>query len=482
MGPIRLSAAALTLALLATLPTTAARAAEAVAWARPDVVVFYLDDWAPYPARLWDREGRTPELARFADRGLVFRNAIAATPLCGPSRANLLTGRYGHSTGVTENTIRRYDGTEPLAEALRGVGYRTAFVGKHLNGLARKYPTRRGMEELAGHWDHFDVIWHDQGRFYDWRQYRKSGTFRYGDGPTDHSSYQAARRAARFIDATPPDEPLFLVVSLVDGHLPRTPMARFEDDASCRGIAPWHGPAYHERDVSDKPAYVRKVERRSDDGFDLRTRCEESLTVDWVVGRVRRALEASGRAGGAMQILTADNGMLMGDHRLVGKTYPYDTWVPLFVRWPAIFGGEPREVEEPVSSVDLGATICDLAGCTLPATDGTSLLPLIMDESDRLDRSFVYSEMLHRGPSSGRLSRARPAWIQIHSTLAYSDRLWAYTLYDTGEEELYDVSADPHRLRNLAGKRRVEQVRADLHAFWQETKERGGVRWKGRLP
>jgi arylsulfatase A-like enzyme len=463
------------------LAITPDRAAEAIA-TRPDVVVFYLDDWAPYPARIWNQEDRTPELARFAERGLVFRNAIASTPLCGPSRANLLTGRYGHNAGVTENTVGRYDGAEPVAEALRGAGYHTAFVGKHLNGLTHEYPTRRRMDELAEHWDRFDVIWHDQGRYYDWRQYRKGGVHRYGHAPADHSSFQAARRAVSFIEATPRDEPLFLVVSLVDGHLPRTPMARFVGDAACRGISPWRGPAYQEKDVSDKPAYVRRVARRGTSGYDLRTRCEEALTVDWVVGQVRRALRATGRANGTLQVLTADNGMLMGDHRLVGKTYPYDTWVPLFMRWPAMLRGQRREVREPVSNVDLGATFCELAGCALPATDGTSLLPLVLGRSDRLDRSFVYSEMLHGGSRSGRLSQARPAWIQIHSTLGYSDRLWAYTRYDTGEEELYDITADPHRLKNLVGRSRTKRVRADLEAFWKETKDRDDVRWRGGLP
>jgi arylsulfatase A-like enzyme len=449
---------------------------------RPDVVLFYLDDWAPYPARLWAHEGRTPELARFVDHGLAFDNAIASTPLCGPSRANLLTGRYGHDAGVTQNRFGRYDGAEPISTALRGAGYRTSFVGKHLNGLARRYPNRTALDGLADQWDDFDVIWHDQGRFYDWRQYRKTGTHRYGHAPTDHSSFQAAQRAERIIESTPSTEPLFLVVSLVDGHLPRTPMKRFEGDPSCAGIRPWRGPGYQEKDVSDKPAYIRRLVRHDTNGFDLRTRCEESLTIDWVVGRVRRALRSAGRLNDTLQILTADNGVLMGDHRLVGKTYPYDTWVPLYIRWPTVLGNRRREIKEPVANVDLAQTVCELAGCDIPDSDGMSLVKLILGQSDRLDRSFVWSEMLHRGPRDGTFAKARPAWIQIQTTLRYSDRLWSYTLYDTGEEELYDIAHDPHRLVNQVDRPRYRQVRADLRAFLDAIRDADRVRWKARLP
>lgn len=136
---------------------------------RPDIVLFYIDDWAPYPGRLWNVEKRTPELARFSESGLVFRNASASTPLCGPARANLLTGKWGHRNGVTQNSVAGYGGSEAISARLRGVGYRTAFIGKHLNGLSAVYPTRERVGTLAQRWSWFDVIWHNQGRFYDWR-------------------------------------------------------------------------------------------------------------------------------------------------------------------------------------------------------------------------------------------------------------------------------------------------------------------------
>ena len=475
-----LLALALALSVAGALLGSPMRAVEVVP-ARPDIILFYIDDWAPYPARMWNSNARTPNLARFANRGLVFRNAIASTPLCGPSRANLLTGRYGHNNGVTRNNLASYAGSEEISTRLQGAGYRTAFIGKHMNGLARAYPTRSRMEAISSKWDDFDVMWHDQGRFYDWRQYRKRGTRSYGEQPNDHSSYQAAQRAVKVIDSTPGDQPVFMVISLYDGHDPNQPMPRFVGQPACRNMA-WHGPAYNERVVDDKPRYVRNRNRIGLPSYSLRTRCEEALTVDWVVGRVHRALKSSGRSSNALQILTADNGYLMGDHRLVGKTYPYDTWVPLYMRWPAVLGWSRRVVNEPVSNVDLASTFCDLAGCLMPDSDGLSLAPLMEGTHDRLDRSFLYSEMLHPGPSFGRSAGGRPAWMQVHSTRRYADRLWSFTRYHTGEEELYDISTDPHRLRNLAGKPAHAGVLADMRGFWRHVRGRGDVRWKGNLP
>ena len=443
-------------------------------------MLFYIDDWAPYPTRMWNNESRTPALARFADQGLEFRNAIASTPLCGPARANLLTGRYGHNTGVTQNLMGPYSGSEAVSSRMRGAGYTTAFIGKHMNGLVRSYPSRSRMNTLTKKWDHFDVIWHNQGRYYDWRQYRKDGTRSYGNSAADHSSHQAAARAVQVINQTPRNEPLFMVVSLYDGHKPNEPMRRFKGSPDCRGLS-WAGPAYNEKDVSDKPRYVRKSYRRPHASFGLRTRCEEAKTIDWVVGKVYRALWKNGRLKNTLQVLAADNGYLMGDHRIVGKSYPYDTWVPMYVSWPAVLGQKRRVVKEPVSNVDLGATFCSLAGCQMPESDGLSLAPLIKGSKDRLGRSFVWSEMLHPGPNYGDKANARPAWMQVHSTRRYSNRLWSYTRYYTGEEELYDITGDPHRLRNVAGKSAHAAVLADMRGFWRSVRDGDDVRWLDNL-
>ena len=446
---------------------------------QPNIVVFYLDDFSPRPRTLWDDPERTPNLARFVNRGTRFSNAIVSTPLCGPSRAGLLTGRYGHASGVIGNDVSPYRADNDVAEKLSKVGYHTAYVGKHINRLKDARPTREQMDGLATWWDDFDVMWEDQGKFYDWTQYRKDEDSVYhGTDPGDHSSRVAAERAIEHIESTPEDEPLFLFVSLVDGHIPMTPMERHRDAEDCADIAPWQGPAFNEEDVSDKPSHIRATPQLAAESYDLVSRCEQSLTTDWVVGKVVRALRDAGRLEDTLQIVTADNGWLMGDHRIVGKSHPYATPVPLYVRWPAMLDGRRRTVEEPVTNLDWLPTFCDLAGCGVPNADGMSILPLITGEADRIDREFLFVELLYDNARFPDDPRARPAYTGVETTLGYSDTRWAFTRYSNGEAELYDLSSDPHRLENLYGVDGYGKVTRELQRFHKSVKQADDVQWQ----
>jgi arylsulfatase A-like enzyme len=444
---------------------------------RPDIVMFYLDDFAPQPRSMWSDPERTPQLARFVNHGLRFDNAIVSTPLCGPSRAGLLTGRYGHANGVVANDVSPYRGDNTLAAKLSKVGYRTVYVGKHINRLADDRPTRAQMDRLAEHWDEFDVMWEDQGKFYDWLQYRKDATVYYGSDPGDHSSRVSAELAVEHIASTPPDQPLFLLISLVDGHVPFTPMRRHEGAAACADIEPWAGPAFNEADVSDKPSHIQALPRLSIEGYDLVARCEQSLTVDWVIGKVTKALREAGRLDDTLQVLTADNGWLMGDHRIIGKSYPYATAVPAYVRWPAELGSDKRVVEEPVTNLDWLPTFCELAGCGVRHADGLSLVPLISGKADRLDRKFLFVELLYDNARYPDDPRARPAYTGVETTLGFSDTRWAFTRYSSGEAELYNLSEDPQRLENLYGRTGYRKITRQLQRFHKAVKRADKVRW-----
>jgi arylsulfatase A-like enzyme len=469
---------AVVLALLGTLFNLPQRAVQA-AVTKPDIVLFYLDDNAPYPARMWNDPARTPNLAKFARNGLQFRNAVASTPVCGPARANVLTGKVSHNNDVTQNNIRPYDQRGTISPKLRNRGYKTAFVGKHINGLRKVYWSRARMASLANGWNSFDVIWESNGRFYGWEQYRKTRTLRFKLRPNDHSSYQAAKRASYIIRNTKRSKPLFLIVSLYDGHAPLKPMPRFEDHPACADIGSWSGPAYDEANVADKPSWVQARPRLTEPGYDLRQRCESLLTSDWVVGQVVEALIDTGRYDDTLQVLTADNGWLMGDHRLTGKRNAYATEVPLYMRWPKVLGSEGRSMREPVSNVDLAPTFCAIAGCRMRGIDGKSLLPLIKRTKASLNRKFVWVEYLHNQPGYKPGTGKRPAWAGLQTTIHYDQQtMWSYVRYRTGEEELYDLTRDPHRLRNLAKWWRYRDRLKDLRRMWRQTWNEDGVRWR----
>ena len=461
MGLVAACAAASTLATPAPRPVAATEA-------RPNVVIIYLDDVNPGSSWLWSNPSRTPELARFARHGVRFATAVTSTPLCGPSRATLLTGQYGHHHHVTDNRASKLTPRGTLGSRLKRTGYHTIMVGKYINALDAAAPSRSGVRRYAQGWKRFDVIWkreiEGQGQFYDYSLWTRGGVRSKGHKPWDHSTHVVGRLVAQHIRQAPADKPLFALASFAAGHVPHTPLAWHQGSGVCDGIRPYRLPSYDERDVSDKPRYIRSLPRLARPAVRLRSQCEEMLGVDEAVARIRRALAATGRLHDTLLLFTADNGYLNGDHRAPlpgGKKWPHAIDVPLYALWPARLGGEPRVIDEPVSNVDLPVTICALAGCELLKADGRDITPLLVGEADHMDRRFLYTEML-------RAYEGMPAWYGLVSTSAYTDdAIWHYTEYANGGRELYDLRRDPHRLRNLARApgqtKRIRQLHRMLH-------------------
>jgi N-acetylglucosamine-6-sulfatase len=428
---------------------------------QPNIVLIHIDDWSPKVKRLWSNWDRTPALARFVKAGVEFRNATGSTPLCTPGRANMITGRWGHNNGVTTNNPRLYDPADNLSIKVRDAGYHTIFGGKFLIKMERHLPTRSDVQPLARGWDRFDLIWkrrsRDKAYYYQYLMWTRAKTISRGARPQDHSTKVVAQRIAGHIRRAPADKPVFVEMSLFSGHKPHLPMAQFIGHPKCRNVGSWSGLGYNEWNVKDKPAWVRALPRLKAKSYPLRKACEELMSVDWAVQKVRDALASQGRLADTLMIFTADNGWMLGEHRLLGgKRVPYATPIPLYVRWPAQIGNAARVEFDRVSNVDIAPTICAAAGCSLPDADGMSLLPIIKGETDRLNRLFVYEEFLDSvGPT--------PGWYTIRTTKRYSaSQRWLYTEYRSGARELYDLSSDPGQLRNLIKDPRYKTRAADL--------------------
>ena len=467
----RLFAVSLSLTFLLTgvnLPENTAEAAK-----KPDIMFIYIDDMSPKATRLWSSCRRTPALCKFVKQGIWLKNAGASTPRCCPARVNAYTGRWSHNNGVTENDAGPFRPRQSVAVKLQKRGYYTVHHGKFLNNFPHYTPTRKSVFKYAKGWNVFDINWSHHGKFYNYSLWTKSGVEKHGNKPRDHSSLVAARKVAKHIRNAPKNKPLFAFVALYDGHAPYQPMARFERHEKCQDIKPWTGPSFNEEDVSDKPKYIRDLPIRSISSYNLRTRCEAILTVDFVTQKIRKALKQTGRLKNTLLIFTADNGWLMNEHRAVGKLLPYSTPVPLYMLWPRKWGNTKRIIREPVSNVDLAPTFCAIAGCKMGRADGINLLPLLNGRVDRLNRLFIYEENLHPGGNT------RPSWYGIRTTHKYSDVLWAYTEYANGEEELYNLSEDPHELENLANRPAFAAKVKELHdMLHQQVIKPDGVKFR----
>jgi N-acetylglucosamine-6-sulfatase len=419
------------LSVVLALLALAALAAPAGAQTRPNIVLVLTDD------QRWDTLSGMPTVqSELVAKGVNFSNGFVVNSLCCPSRASILTGQYSHSTGVYANKgsrgYRAFREGSTIATWLQTAGYTTGYVGKYLNGY-------RGPHVPPG-WSRW-VAFAGAG-FFNYSLNVNGMPVWYGNGPEDYSTDVLAGQAVSFIEQAP--GPFFLVFAPFAPHGPATPAPRHEN--AFEGLAPWRPPSYNEADVFDKPEWVRSLPEMAPERQTLvdsfrRDQLRSLLAVDDAVKTILGTLERTGRLRDTLIVFTSDNGMAWGEHRRSHKEDPYEESirVPFVVRYDAL-GLPPRAERRLALNIDLAPTFAHLGGAPLPLADGRSLLPLLTAPSVPWRRDFLIE---HLRTASGRM----PTYCGVRTTNAL------YVSYETGEEELYDLAADPHQLSNLAANR-----------------------------
>ena len=222
--------------------------------ARPNIVMVMLDDLGPHDGRLFSADIMPNLHELVVSQGIRFTDFHAEVPLCGPSRANLLTGQHAHNSGAASNDGQQLDPTTTIATELSEAGYHTAYAGKYLNGYRQLTPDRR---DPPG-WSAFDVIDSNQGKYY-WYQIRdrEGGVTQHRTDAADYSTDVIADIAVERLGEVPADQPLFSLIAPFTPHEPNLPAPRHVGDPRCADLEPWAPPEYDEADVSDKPAYIR---------------------------------------------------------------------------------------------------------------------------------------------------------------------------------------------------------------------------------
>jgi N-acetylglucosamine-6-sulfatase len=414
---------------------------------RPNIVLVLADD---LDVPTTDLLPRLPIV--MGQAGLTFSRAYVTTALCAPSRASILTGQYAHNHGLVYNEppdggFPQFQGKDvsTIATWLKAGGYRTALFGKYLNGYPRGAPETYvppGWDDWFGHLSDLEA-----GRYYDYWMNDNGAVFRYGSRPDEYSVDVIARRAVDFVQKSAGrSEPFFLYVAPEAPHAPAIPAERHS------GEFPRYGcdrvPSFNEDDVRDKPAWVQGIPHLTDadirqaDSFQ-RGRLRSMRAVEDLIEQVLAALAASGKLENTYVFFTSDNGLLMGEHRAVGRKnnhYEETIHVPLVVRGPGIPAG--RTLAHPVLNIDLAPTFAELARISIPdSVDGRSLLPLLRADAPGLDR--WRSDFLVEHFSAG-----------VSSAVRTPDVLYAEL--ESNEIELYDMGKDPYQLDNQ--QRKVERA------------------------
>jgi arylsulfatase A len=329
---------------------------------RPNLVVLYADDmgWSDvgFNGR---KEWSTPNLDRLAAQGTVFDRWYTGSPLCAPSRACLLTGRYTVHHGVRNNSVDLPQSETTIAEAVKPLGYATALIGKwHRGRLADggfTHPLDQGFDSTFGYldarhaWEHFPKFLY-RGR----DQVPVSG----------YSADLLAAEAEQFIRANRA-RPFLLYLAFIEPH--------FLVEAPEENLAKFRG-KFEEKDPA-KPYnanYAAMVER-----------------LDAAIGRVSKTLDDSGLSENTLVVFTSDNGATFevgnqGASNYHDSNRPFrgqkrsleegGIRMPSLVRWPGKVPASRRS-EEVIHMIDVMPTLVAAAGGSPEAAwkiDGTSML------------------------------------------------------------------------------------------------------------
>jgi N-acetylglucosamine-6-sulfatase len=419
---------------------------------------------------------------------ISFSDYIVASPLCCPARANFLTGQYGHNNGVLRNHYRglREKGNI-LPTWLRRAGYRTAHVGKYLNGHTQTHEA-----EVPWGWDEWYTM--QSTGYFDYELSDNGEVVEFGSEPDDYLTRVLNRRALELVDDyADGDRPFYLQLDHYASH----PWARSGPEDECfTGATP--DPDDHprraefevperagvgERDVSDKPWFVRAQPRLNAEAVELRKvhfQCAMATlpAVDRGIEAIFEALRERDALDETLIVLTSDNGYFFGEHRISkNKEFPYEEnlRMPLLMRLPASVAPPPGQGRDPIgaatANIDLAPTFLELAGgrpCTEAGDcrllDGRSLLPLLDDEDDWPEDRALLVKLRQR--PNGRQKRARPcAYTGVrrggrilieHETASAPGT----PCRETDAVEHYDLRSDPAQLDNLVargGDRAAEQ-------------------------
>jgi arylsulfatase A-like enzyme len=424
----------------------------------------------------------TPNIDRLAKEGMLFTDAYAACPVCSPTRASLLTGKYPATVGITDwidwggwghplkgrlveaPYLKGLPRTETtVAAALRDGGYRTWHVGKwHLGGPGH-YPTDHGFDHNFGGCEWGMPM---KGYFSPW------GIPNMADGPqgtylTDHITDEAVRLIHQA-----DDRPFFMHLSHYAVHTPiqapKTLVAKYEAKARALGLdkvkALETGEAFPMEKKQDQ-----RVVRRLIQSDPVYAAMVENL--DWNIGRVLQALEETGQAGNTLVIFTSDNGGLstaegsptcnLPLHEGKGWMYDGGTREPYLVRWPGRV--EPGSVcRSPITSPDLYPTLLEAAALPLRPqqhVDGVSFMPLLKGNHG-VDRGPLFWHYPHYGNQGGTPGSSVRAgdWKLIE-------------FFEDGRLELYNLREDLSETRNVAPANPA--IVKDLHARL--------VKWRGAV-
>ncbi len=477
---------------------------------QPNIVFIFSDDHAyqaisAYGGALTD-VAPTPNIDRIAADGMLFNRCLVTNSICGPSRAAILSGKYGHLNGFVSNEDGvEFDGSQQtFPKLLQSNGYQTGIVGKwHLGSDPTGFDTweilpnqgsyynpdfitKDGQHTETGYvteiitqkaksWiaqaknkkQPFMLMVQHKAPHRDWKPGPNELTL-YKDvifpEPVNlFDDYQNRGRAAKEQDMSL-DKTMRLIEDLkIYGEEKTGTMARLNAEQQ----AAWD--AVYDPIIADFKA-------KNPQGKDLiRWKYQRYMqdylacvaAVDKSVGEIEEYLKKEGLDKNTIVIYSSDQGFYLGEHGWFDKRFMYEESLrtPLLVKWPGVT--QPGSVNNHlVSNLDFAATFLEMAGIQVPQDiQGKSLVPILKGKKPvnwRAGHYYHYYEY--------------PSWhmVKRHYGIATERYKLIHFYHDVDEWELYDLKLDPNEMNNVYADEDYDDIRKELHVQLEALRQQYG--------
>ncbi|XP_054711336.1 N-acetylglucosamine-6-sulfatase-like [Uloborus diversus] len=414
------------------------------------------------------------------DNGITFSNMFVTTPLCCPSRASILTGKYAHNHGVVNNSIsgncnsyswQASHEQKTFITNLKKNGYATFYAGKYLNQYGKS--AAGGVHHVPPGWENWIGLV-GNSCYYNYTLSVNGIPEKHGNDPQkDYLTDVIMEKAMRFLE-NQSETPFFMFLAPPAPHSPFTPSPKFKN--AFRNFSAPRTPNFNFKAGKDKHWLLRQppsplptdVIRDIDETF--RNRWRTLLSVDEGVENIFQVLKKKKMLRNTYVFLMSDNGFHLGQFSLPWdkrQPYEFDIRVPLLVRGPGI---KPKtKVKESVLNIDIAPTILALANLTSNENfDGKSLLPLLFGSDTSSRTEFIIE---HQGESSSRPIPGCPqyqpqevdtcevdcicedsrnnTYICLRELSVERNFVTCYFKDDENFVEAYNLTEDPYQMKNL---------------------------------
>lgn len=368
---------------------------------RPNIIIILADDLGWGDVGFHGSEIKTPHLDQLAREGVVL-NHYYTSPICSPTRAGLMTGRYPNRFGLRATVVPPWssfgvDTTEEyIPSMLQQAGYvNRAMIGKwHLGHASKKYlPLQRGFTHFYGHYNGaINYFTHEREGELDWHNDEATS---YDKG---YSTDLVTEEAVKCIKSYSGQSPFFIYVAY---NAPHGPLQAKKEDLLLYGYdetKPSFGKGGGDEEGGDASEGKGNTRRQT---YSAMVTC-----MDRGIGRILQALKDLKIDDNTLVLFHSDNGAAPGEGGSSGELrgLKFQEWeggvrAPAVIKWPAGFKGG-RTIEQPMGYVDIAPTLREIVGvATKPSKpyDGLSMLPVLRAEKKQVDRNIYlgYGSILH---------------------------------------------------------------------------------------